>query len=105
MGRYSTDALTAVMVIYPLQLVIVAMAVGTDVGVNTCMARKYAQNEPKKPMAPPGQIWCWRLLTRRIFALISLLIEDLGCCIKTDLAKAQTASQERFFNLRNVRLL
>ena len=45
------------------------------------------------------------LLTRRIFALISLLIEDLGCCIKTALAKAQTASQERFFNLRNVRLL
>lgn len=45
------------------------------------------------------------LLTRGIFALISLLIEDLGCCIKTALAKAQTASQERFFNLRNVRLL
>ena len=60
MERYSTDALTAVMVIYPLQLVIAAMAVGTDVGANTCIARKYAQNEPKKPMTPPGQVWCWR---------------------------------------------
>lgn len=59
MERYSTDALTAVMVIYPLQLVIVAMAVGADVGANTCIARKYAQNEPKKPMTPPGQVWCW----------------------------------------------
>lgn len=68
--------------IYPLQPVIVAMAVETDVGVNTCIARKYAQNEPKKPMTPPGQVWRWRLLTWEIFALISLLIEDLGCCIK-----------------------
>lgn len=60
MGRYSTDTLTAVMVIYPLQPVIAAMAVGTDVGVNTYIARKYAQSEPKKPMTSPGQVWCWR---------------------------------------------
>ena len=45
-GRYSNDALTALSVIYPLQLIIVALAVGTGVGLNTYMARKYAQREP-----------------------------------------------------------
>lgn len=43
-GKYSADALTALTVIYPLQLIIIALAVGTGVGVNTYMARKYAQD-------------------------------------------------------------
>lgn len=34
-GKYSADALTALTVIYPLQLIIIALAVGTGVGVNT----------------------------------------------------------------------
>ena len=34
-GKYSDDALTALTVIFPLQLIIVAFAVGTGVGVNT----------------------------------------------------------------------
>lgn len=46
-GRYSADALTAVTVIYPMQLIIIALAVGTGVGVNTYMARKYAQHDEK----------------------------------------------------------
>jgi Na+-driven multidrug efflux pump len=37
-GKYSTDALTALTVIYPLQLIIIALAVGTGVGTNTYMA-------------------------------------------------------------------
>lgn len=82
MGRYSTDALTAVMVICPLQPVNAAMAVGTDVGVNTCIARKYAQNEPKKADDAAGTGMVLALPTWGIFALISLLIEDLGRCIK-----------------------
>ena len=46
-GKYSDDALTARTVVYPLQLIIVALAVGTGVGVNTYMARKYAQEREK----------------------------------------------------------
>ena len=41
MGKYSSNALTALTIIYPLQLIIIALAVGTGVGVNTYMARKY----------------------------------------------------------------
>lgn len=48
MGKYSDDALTALTVIYPLQLIIIAFAVGTGVGVNTYMARKYARGKIDK---------------------------------------------------------
>ena len=53
-GKYSTDALTALTVIYPLQLIIIALAVGTGVGTNTYMARKYALNQPEKADAAVG---------------------------------------------------
>ena len=53
-GRYSNNALTALSVIYPLQLVIVALAVGTGVGVNTYMARKFAQQKPETADAAAG---------------------------------------------------
>ena len=56
-GKYSTDALTALTVIYPLQLIIIALAVGTGVGTNTYMARKYAL---KKQMLPLVRAWCWQ---------------------------------------------
>lgn len=41
-GKYSDDALTALSVIFPIQLIIIALAVGTGVGVNTYMAQKDA---------------------------------------------------------------
>ena len=53
-GKYSTDALTAVTVIYPIQLIIVALAVGTGVGVNTFMAREYALREEQNARDTAG---------------------------------------------------
>lgn len=47
-GRFSGDGLTALSVIYPIQLFITALAVGTGTGVNALMARLYAQKEEKK---------------------------------------------------------
>ena len=44
-GKYSSAGLTALSVIYPLQLIITALAVGTGVGVNTYMSRMYAKGE------------------------------------------------------------
>ena len=42
-GQYSGDGLTALSVIFPIQLVLIAMAVGTGIGVNTYMARLTAK--------------------------------------------------------------
>lgn len=41
-GKYSANALTALTVVCPLQLVIIALSVGTGVGVNTYMAAAWA---------------------------------------------------------------
>lgn len=37
-GRNSEDGLTALSIIYPIQLLMIALAVGTGVGINTLMA-------------------------------------------------------------------
>ena len=75
-GRYSADALTALSVIYPLQLIIVALAVGTGVGVNTYMARKYAQREPEAADAAAGTGMVLALGTWAVFAVVSVCIME-----------------------------
>lgn len=42
-GRYSDSGLTALSIIYPLQLLMIALAVGTGVGINTVMAAKLGE--------------------------------------------------------------
>lgn len=39
-GRYSTDAFTAVSLVFPLQQLVIAVGVGTAVGVNSLIARR-----------------------------------------------------------------
>ncbi len=39
-GKYSSSGLTALSIIYPLQLLMIALAVGAGVGINTVMAAK-----------------------------------------------------------------
>lgn len=71
-GRYSDSGLTALSIIYPLQLLMIALAVGTGVGINTVMAAKLGVGNEKEadeyagvgtPLA--GFIWllfaviCW----------------------------------------------
>ncbi len=40
-GRYSDSGLTALSLIFPIQLLMIALAVGTGVGVNTAMAARF----------------------------------------------------------------
>ena len=47
-GRYSGDGLTALSIIYPLQLLMIALAVGTGVGINTAMAYFLGVQDKKK---------------------------------------------------------
>ena len=74
-GKYSEPALTALSVIYPLQLIIIALAVGTGVGVNTYMARLYAQKMPEIRLARKRQISItWRKAGTQI--------ESFFCCLR-----------------------
>ena len=56
-GKYSPEALTALSAIYPLQLVVIALAVGTGVGVNTYMARKLPRKRRRRQMMLPEREW------------------------------------------------
>lgn len=47
-GRYSGSGLTALSIIYPLQLLAIAFAVGTGVGINTVMAARIGVGARKK---------------------------------------------------------
>lgn len=47
-GRYSDTGLTALSIIYPLQLLMIALAVGTGVGINTVMASKLGVGRTKE---------------------------------------------------------
>lgn len=57
-GKYSTDALTALTVIYPLQLIIIALAVGQALEqIPTWLANTPSINQ-KRQMLPPARAWC-----------------------------------------------
>ena len=47
-GKYSESGLTALSIIYPLQLLMIALAVGTGVGINTVMAALLGIGEQKE---------------------------------------------------------
>ena len=47
-GRYSESGLTALSIIYPIQLLMIALAVGTGVGVNTAMAARFGVGQKEK---------------------------------------------------------
>lgn len=47
-GRYSDSGLTALSIIYPIQLLMIALAVGTGVGINTVMAARLGVGNKKE---------------------------------------------------------
>lgn len=55
-GRFSDSGLTALSIVYPLQLLMIALAVGTGVGINTAMASRYGlgKNDEAKLFAGVG---------------------------------------------------
>lgn len=47
-GRYAASGLAALSIIYPIQLLMIALAVGTGVGLNTAMAARFGVGEHEK---------------------------------------------------------
>lgn len=68
-GQYSESGLTALSIVYPIQLLMIAFAVGTGVGINTIVAAKFGQGEKDKAdayagMAAPLALLLWLLFAR-----------------------------------------
>ncbi len=90
-GKYSADALTAVSVIFPLQLIIIALAVGTGVGVNTYMARKYAENDSAAANYTAGTGMLLAILSWAAFAVVSVLL--MTPYVKTSASEPEAVRQ------------
>ncbi|MBU5451831.1 MATE family efflux transporter [Pseudoflavonifractor sp. MSJ-30] len=69
-GRFSQSGLTALSIIYPLQLLMIALAVGTGVGINTVMAAKLGVGEKEKAEQYAGVGTPLALAMWLIFAVI-----------------------------------
>lgn len=70
-GKYSGSGLTALSVIFPIQLIITAVAVGTGVGVNTNMSGCYAQNREERAHETAGVGSMLAFISWLMFAVIS----------------------------------
>lgn len=55
-GRYSDSGLTALSIIYPVQLLMIALAVGTGVGINTCIAHYLGLSDEKASQVVPETV-------------------------------------------------
>ena len=73
-GRFSNDGLTALSVIFPVQLIITALAVGTGVGVNTFMARQYAHGDKAEAKRTAGTGEVLAVGTWAIFSVIAFFV-------------------------------
>ena len=60
-----------------MQFLIIAVAVGTGVGVNTYMARKYALGRTREADAAAGTVMVLAALSWAVFAVLSTLVMRL----------------------------
>ncbi|HBI51976.1 MAG TPA: MATE family efflux transporter [Ruminococcaceae bacterium] len=76
-GRYSDTGLTALSIVYPLQLLMIALGVGTGVGINTAMSffnglHKKSHARDAAGMAAPLAVIMWVLFAAVFGALMPL---------------------------------
>ena len=86
-GKYSESGLTALSIIYPLQLLMIAIAVGTGVGINTAMAHYLGVHDEKKANEYGGIGTPLTLVLWVLFALICFLFMPAYARMSTDSAE------------------
>ena len=83
-GRYSDSGLTALSIVYPIQLLMIALAVGTGVGINTVMAAKLGSGSKKEAEEYAGVGTPLAALLWGLFALICWAIMPAYARMSTD---------------------
>ena len=83
-GRYSESGLTALSIIYPIQLLMIAFAVGTGVGINTSVSFKLGIKEEKRAEEISGMGTALGVITWALFAGICYAIMPAYARMSTD---------------------
>lgn len=73
-GRYSDSGLAALSIVYPVQLLMIALAVGTGVGINTCIAASLGTGNKKEAAEYAGVGTPLALILWFLFALLGFLL-------------------------------
>ena len=83
-GRYSESGLTALSIVYPLQLLMIALGVGTGVGINTSVAYYLGVKEQKQADEVAGTAAPLGLVLWGLFALICYFLMPAYARMSTD---------------------
>lgn len=73
-GKYSESGLTALSIVYPIQLLMIALATGTGVGINTIMASRFGMGKKKSAFRYAGVGTPLAVVLWLIFAVVGYLI-------------------------------
>ena len=88
-GQYAKDGLAALSVIFPIQLLISALAIGTGVGVNTVMSKYYGMEKEQEAKETAGTGFLLSLVSWGVFALISCGVMKICTSISLSTPQAQ----------------
>lgn len=86
-ARVSEEALSAVSLCYPIQMIIVAVSCGTGVGINTLLSRYLGEKKNEKANSVANHGILLSLLSGAVFALLGLLFANSFIAVFTDNAK------------------
>lgn len=86
-GRYADAGLTALSIIYPMQLLMIALAVGTGVGINTVMAAKLGEGNRKQAEEYAGVGTPLAVVMWLLFALICWFVMPAYAKMSTNSAE------------------
>lgn len=73
-AKISTDALTAISLAYPIQMLMIAVAIGTSVGMNSYMSRKLGEGNTEAANKGASNGLCLLLLSAIVFAIFGFVI-------------------------------
>ena len=83
-GRFSDTGLTALSIVYPLQLLMIALAVGTGVGINTAMAYFLGTQDRKRSDEAAGISTALSLVMWAVFALLAAVLTPAYARMSTE---------------------
>lgn len=83
-GAYQESGLTALSIVYPIQLLMIALAVGSGVGLNTVISSKLGQGKKKEADEYAGVGSVLAIVLWAIFALITWFIMPYYADLFTD---------------------